>query len=292
MALETFSYLDSLVVTSPDVNDSLANGDDHIRGIKLTLKNTFPRASGALTRGLEAGTGYLSGDGSSSLPAFSFTSEGTLGFYRASTGKIGIAGRLTGGVLPAGAIMDFAMSVAPEGWLPCDGTTLSKSVYPDLFAAIGYTWGGSGDQFCLPGGQNRYRRHRGGSGSPAGDVGNMQGSQFGSHTHGATADAQGGHTHHLSIWSQGMNRSNPHKHTSGRLQSAASSWGDAYLSFGNAGDYPVSVPDTGLADINHEHLVDGNTDGAGLHTHNISILASGGNETRPETMTVLTCIKT
>jgi hypothetical protein len=46
VALETFNYLDSLVPANPTVSDGVVNGDDHIRGIKLALKNTFPNISG------------------------------------------------------------------------------------------------------------------------------------------------------------------------------------------------------------------------------------------------------
>ena len=38
----------------------------------------------------------------------------------------------------------------PDGWLLCNGASLAKASYPDLFAAIGYTWGGSGNTFYLP----------------------------------------------------------------------------------------------------------------------------------------------
>lgn len=49
MPLETFQYLDSLNAANPPVSDGLAQGDDHIRGIKLALKQTFPNVTGAVT---------------------------------------------------------------------------------------------------------------------------------------------------------------------------------------------------------------------------------------------------
>src|SRR4051794_39840720 len=36
------------------------------------------------------------------------------------------------------------------GWMLCDGRALSIYLYPELFAALGYLYGGSGDSFCLP----------------------------------------------------------------------------------------------------------------------------------------------
>jgi len=45
---------------------------------------------------------------------------------------------------PAGIVMPFAGSVAPQGYLLCDGSAVSRTDYADLFAAIGTTYG-SGD---------------------------------------------------------------------------------------------------------------------------------------------------
>jgi microcystin-dependent protein len=52
--------------------------------------------------------------------------------------------------VPSGAIMQFAGAAAPTGWLLCDGTTKLTADYPTLYAAIGYTYGGSGSSFGLP----------------------------------------------------------------------------------------------------------------------------------------------
>ena len=38
----------------------------------------------------------------------------------------------------------------PAGWLTCDGSSLSTTAYPNLFAAIGYSYCGSGSSFNLP----------------------------------------------------------------------------------------------------------------------------------------------
>jgi microcystin-dependent protein len=55
-------------------------------------------------------------------------------------------------LLPAGAVMPFAMITPPQGWLAANGTAYSRSTYATLFAAIGTTFG-SGDgstTFNLP----------------------------------------------------------------------------------------------------------------------------------------------
>lgn len=45
------------------------------------------------------------------------------------------------GDTPVGAIMPFAGSKAPDGWLMCDGAGYDKNTYPELFAVIGATFG-------------------------------------------------------------------------------------------------------------------------------------------------------
>jgi hypothetical protein len=53
---------------------------------------------------------------------------------------------------PPGAIMTFAMSAAPTGWLYCNGQQVSRVTYAALFSAIGTTYGaGNGSStFNLP----------------------------------------------------------------------------------------------------------------------------------------------
>jgi phage-related tail fiber protein len=57
-----------------------------------------------------------------------------------------------GSLVPAGAVLPFAMSTAPSGWLECNGAAVSRATYADLFAAIGSTYGsGNGTTtFNLP----------------------------------------------------------------------------------------------------------------------------------------------
>jgi len=44
--------------------------------------------------------------------------------------------------VPTGAIMAFAMKTPPSGWFYCNGQAVSRTIYADLFAAIGIQWGG------------------------------------------------------------------------------------------------------------------------------------------------------
>ena len=61
MALETGSYIDSLVATNPTATDALAQADDHLRLIKSTIKNTFPSITGAVNT-TQAELDILDGD--------------------------------------------------------------------------------------------------------------------------------------------------------------------------------------------------------------------------------------
>ena len=50
-----------------------------------------------------------------------------------------------------GEIRPFAGNYAPDGWLPCDGRTVSISTYEALYSLVGTIWGGNGvTNFCLP----------------------------------------------------------------------------------------------------------------------------------------------
>lgn len=95
---------------------------------------------------------------------------------------------------PPGMIFPFGSATIPPGYLLCDGSTLNTADYPELFAAIGYSFGGTGSVFALP--NLTDRTVIGSSGTFAfGDVGGasevtLDVSQIPSHSH---ADA--GHQH-------------------------------------------------------------------------------------------------
>ncbi|WP_103598320.1 phage tail protein [Campylobacter concisus] len=53
--------------------------------------------------------------------------------------------------LPIGAYLSYpSQKTIPAGFLIADGRSLKKSEYTELFDVIGYTYGGSGDNFNLP----------------------------------------------------------------------------------------------------------------------------------------------
>jgi microcystin-dependent protein len=68
---------------------------------------------------------------------------------------------------PAGALMAFAGTSAPTGYLECDGSAVSRTTYSTLFDAIGTTWG-SGDgstTFNVPDLRGAFARGTGSHGS-------------------------------------------------------------------------------------------------------------------------------
>lgn len=69
---------------------------------------------------------------------------------RESDDKFALKTELTDG-LPIGAYLSYpTQKVIPAGFLIADGRILKKAEYTELFDVIGYTYGGSGDNFSLP----------------------------------------------------------------------------------------------------------------------------------------------
>jgi microcystin-dependent protein len=297
--LETATYISDLVASNPAHTDGLNNADAHARLTKQALLNTFPGLIGPLTR---AGNGVVAGDGSPPGPGYAFINEPTLGIFRATAGIMKVGGGRLEGVIPAGMIMDYAGPNCPPGWLTCDGQGLPAANYSELFAAIGYTWGGSNGTFWLPNAGNRYRRHQG---SLAGVVGTLQNCQNLNHAHSVslnTGAESAGHTHTFAGTSTAMSANAVHSHGyaagAGAFQYASSAsdnkmnvlqqpgqalgagtWGGPAIAAANIDHTHDFSGATSGENVSHYHLVQGNTG------------ADGGNETRPYSMTTLTIIK-
>jgi phage-related tail fiber protein len=89
--------------------------------------------------------------------------------------------------VPPGAIMHFARSTPPAGWLKANGAAVSRAIYSNLFAAIGTTFGvGDGSTtFNLPDLRGEFiRGWDGGRGIDPGRVfGDWQPDELKSHRH-------------------------------------------------------------------------------------------------------------
>ena len=95
------------------------------------------------------------------------------------------SGGTTGDNTPAGTVIYHAASAAPTGYLKANGASLSTTTYAALFAAIGYTFGGSGASFKVPDLRGEFLRGWDDSrGIDTGrDFGTAQTDDFKSHSH-------------------------------------------------------------------------------------------------------------
>lgn len=105
------------------------------------------------------------------------------------------SGTPLGGAVVTGAMLDFAGTSLPSGYLGCDGSAVSRSTYATLFTAIGTTWGaGDGSTtFNLP--DFRRRAAVGSGGSGTGTLGNAIGNTGGAETHTLSTAELASHTH-------------------------------------------------------------------------------------------------
>jgi len=111
-----------------------------------------------------------------------------------------MGGEVVSNIAPAGSVTAFAGETAPDGWLLCDGSPVSRSEYPSLFAALGVIYGnGDGSTtFNLPDYRGQFLRGRDasagndpdaasrtdrGDGQSGDKVGTRQGHEIGSHRH-------------------------------------------------------------------------------------------------------------
>lgn len=96
-------------------------------------------------------------------------------------------------LVPAGAVMPFAMNSAPTGWLAANGSAVSRTTYAELFALIGVIYG-SGDgstTFALPDLRGYFVRGAGtnSDGTASGTFGTKQADAFQGHFHSVTHNA-------------------------------------------------------------------------------------------------------
>jgi microcystin-dependent protein len=170
--------------------------------------------------------------------------------------------------VPAGIINQYGGSVAPDGYLLCNGQSVSTGAYPALFAAIGYTYGGSGSSFNIPNLQNRV---------PVGKGTDTEfdtlGETGGSKTHILTVDEVPSHTH---IQDAHNHNQNSHTHTfsgttttdGNHSHSPAGSNTDGFVAHNTALDGTQAA---GISTAITGYVVSTrNTNTTGAHTHTYS----------------------
>lgn len=139
-----------LAVTGETIQASQHNPP--LEDLETAMSGRLPVNGGAPMTGVLRLTG-----GSEAAPGLTFASATNVGFYRTASG-IGVSvngaevfeftsipqGRIIG------EITEWPLTTFPTGWLPCHGASLLIAQYPDLYAVIGTTYGGSGASFNLP----------------------------------------------------------------------------------------------------------------------------------------------
>lgn len=161
MGIEAATYIKDLVSTNPTGSDGKAEGDNHLRLIKAVLLSSFPNIDAAMTvssatlNSLPAlATGALQKSGGSMTGPIVLAADATATMHPTTKQQVDAAiVAATAALIPAGAVLAFAKSAVPSGWLKCDGAEVSRTgATAGLFAAIGTTYGvGNGSTtFNLP----------------------------------------------------------------------------------------------------------------------------------------------
>ncbi|MNJ42188.1 Phage Tail Collar Domain protein [compost metagenome] len=186
-----------------------------------------------------------------------------------------------------GMVGMFAMATPPAGWMRANGAAVSRTVYAALFARIGTIYG-AGDgvsTFNLPNARGRFPRFfDDGRGIDPGRVlGSDQGDEIRSHNHAASSAANGGHTH--SAWTDAQG-----EHTHQVKEGAVGTDGSGeWLTSGDDMTRDINNYSTTTAAGSHAHNV--GVGAVGDHTHPITVSLYGGNETRPQNIAFLACVK-
>lgn len=147
---------------------------------------------------------------------------------------------------PTGAVTAFAGSVAPSGWILCDGRAVSKDTYPALFSVIGTTYGGTGlPNFNVP--DLRGRDILGGGTKPLASTGGADTHVVGatnlpphahtvSHDHPNPTTSSDTHNHNLSTYTGSTGS------TSGRAQEVTTGTQSTVATASDAHTHTVDIP--------------------------------------------------
>jgi microcystin-dependent protein len=133
-------------------------------------------------------------------------------------------------VLPIGLITMWGAAAPPANgkWLLCDGAAVETALFPELFAVIGYAWGGAGGSFNTPNLSGRMAIGPSAA-HPLGQKAGSEDSSLPAHTHPID------HTH---AGSNTSNESQNHQHVLGGTTGAS----DRPLRTDDAGTHSHTIP--------------------------------------------------
>lgn len=160
-----------------------------------------------LTGALGGSTATFSGAISSVSPAFTGVPTAPTAAAGTNTTQIATTAFVLANGVPTGGLVMWSTGTAPNGFLLCDGTAVSRTTYATLFAIVGTTFGvGDGSTtFNVPNYTNRMPY-----GTTVGATGGSANATLVSHTHTATsAVTDPGHAHSI-IDGQVNTRTNPY----------------------------------------------------------------------------------
>lgn len=158
-------------------------------------------------------------------------------------------------LVPVGSMTAYAGTIAPAGWLLCDGTAVSRSLYADLFSVISTTFG-SGDgstTFNLPDLRGRVPvglDNLGGVDAGRLSVANTLGGSGGAETHTLTTGEIPSHTHANTATVSSDSAGTP----SGTISSDSAGTPSGTISSDSAGTPSINTQSTAGA---HTHAVTG-----------------------------------
>ena len=193
-----------------------------------------------------------------------------------------------GAMLPPGTLLDFAGDAAPDGFLLCNGQSISRTDYAGLFAAIGTTWGtGDGSTtFNVPDLRRRVTIGSGGTqvAGPETGVGDTGGAeqltlttdQLPSHSHSQSSHTHsiGSHTHSQSSHTHSIgshtHRGPSHTHSIGSHTHSQSSHAHSIGSHTHRG--PSHTHSIG----SHSHTQPSHTHSGPAHTHTVEYRDESG----------------
>jgi microcystin-dependent protein len=176
-------------IVDADVNASAAIAQSKLA---LSITDSEVNASAAIAGtkvSPDFGSQNITTTGSLTANGLSYpTSDGAADTVLKTDGAGTLSFGTLGGV-PTGSVFYFAASTAPTGYLTCDGSSISRTTYADLFAVVGTTFGSvDGNTFNLPDLRGEFiRGHHGGSTNDPDyatrTFGSSQADELASHSH-------------------------------------------------------------------------------------------------------------
>lgn len=188
-------------------------------------------------------------------------------------------------MVPPGCVISFSGSSEPDGWLKCDGRSVSQSTYADLYAVIGSTYGSDSTTFNLPDMSDYFVRgtsaNRNVGSKESDDVGfhshNANTGDAGSHSHSGNTDNAGSHVHPLNFTGHNVGSGNANNEVGFEVNDKTNDF------------FTITTgPDMDSAG-SHSHNL--NIDSAGSHSHAITVSSAGSGQTRPKNIALIFIIK-